>query len=136
VTLAIVEHGTRYAVAWREGGEECAWVGESASTDTQRLTELLCLAKKDRRSDGREDYEYLSVELAARAWLAAHPDVFVCTDASGYVFDFREDACAFLRAMRAAARAARQAYDVGREWPEWATKALAAGWRPPHGWRP
>lgn len=39
-------------------------------------------------------------------------------------------------AARAAARAAVKLATAKVPWPEWAKQALAAGWKPPKGWKP
>lgn len=40
-----------------------------------------------------------------------------------------------LRALRTI-RAAIKTATAGKPWPEWALQALAAGWKPPRGWKP
>lgn len=41
-----------------------------------------------------------------------------------------------LRLAKAAIKAALSEAREGREWPEWAVQAAAAGWKAPKGWKP
>jgi hypothetical protein len=113
-----------------EGGT----VGQDRSCPLATLQSRLAEAKSAREWD---EYEYLAVEIAARNW-CAHPGVAgqVQGKVHGYVFDSEALAKRFLVAMRAAAKVARIEFDSDVEWPEWARAALAAGWKPPKGWKP
>lgn len=53
-------------------------------------------------------------------------------DSGGFYWDSRGKALAALRIAKAAIKAGADS----RPLPDWATKALAAGWKAPKGWKP
>lgn len=65
------------------------------------------------------------------AYLAASKLDTVQRDHSGFYWETRSQAVAALRIVKAAIAAG-----VDRQMPDWAQKALAAGWKAPKGWRP
>jgi len=127
-------HG--YSVAWFEDGEEGALIGQESGVASMTLDQRRAAARKNREPAGLSDFEYLSLEIAAREWLFAHPQVEHSVASGGYVFDAESSAKRFLAAMKVEMKAARVAYDTGVEWPDWAKAASAAGWKPPKGWKP
>lgn len=133
--LGIFEESYTSHVSWYDEDDgEGGQVGQESSVPVATLMERSAKAKAVRNDDGRGDFEYLAVELAARAWADAHPDFCVSTT-RGYQFETKGSVAEFLKAMRGAAKAAHAEYD-GIPWPDWAVKAQAEGWKPPKGWKP
>jgi len=121
-------------VAWIVDGDEGARVGQDSTLTREALEARLKKAHKDRDF---EEYEYTFVEIQARDWVTAEKvkiDVRVHRD--GYVFDSRSAVKKFLAAMRGAARLAKTQFNTDVDMPEWVKKAVAAGWKPPKGWKP
>lgn len=77
--------------------------------------------------DGGDDAEHMAATNAARA--VRDPEE---TSGGGLCWHTATDAKAALRVAKAAVKALREC----KPWPEWATTALAAGWKPPKGWAP
>lgn len=67
----------------------------------------------------------------AIACLAAGESPDCKRDHDGYYWDDKKTAASALRFVKHALKT-----DGGPPWPEWAIKAVAAGWRAPKGWRP
>lgn len=67
----------------------------------------------------------------AVAYLAISKSGTVRRDVSGFYWETRGEAQGALRIVKAAIAAG-----VERPMPDWANKALAAGWKAPKGWRP
>lgn len=65
------------------------------------------------------------------ACLAAGESPDCKRDHDGYYWDSRKVAQCALRLVKHALKT-----DGGPPWPEWATKAVAAGWHAPKGWKP
>ncbi len=70
----------------------------------------------------REDWEHWAAQRAASATAGVE------RDQNGFFWESTRDA-------KAALRVAKEALKQDRPMPEWATKALAAGWKPPKGWK-
>jgi hypothetical protein len=68
---------------------------------------------------------------AVIAYLTASKLDGVLTDHAGFYWESRAKAQAALRVVKAAIAAG-----ADRPMPDWAQKALAAGWKAPKGWRP
>lgn len=121
-----------YYVGWCMDGDVGAWVGQDAKKSVGLLTGERNVARTKRNED---DFEYLTVEIAAIKWVGEHTE-----DArpvyEGYSFESKRRAFEFLKAMRAALKAAKREFNDGVPWPEWAKTAEAAGWKPPKGWKP
>jgi hypothetical protein len=56
-------------------------------------------------------------------------------DGSGFLWSSEREARAVLKNVKAAIRIYHDQM-ANRPWPEWAEKALAAGWKSPKGWHP
>ena len=108
-TLKILEHHNGYAIGWYlpDDGEFGLMLGAS-NLDI-------------------EDKETKAAMAAIRGTEALHPDNISASDWSW------ESKARAQRALTAAKLAAKH---VEYPMPEWATKALAAGWTPPKGWKP
>lgn len=65
------------------------------------------------------------------AYLAAKDTPDVARDCTGFYWETAAKANAALRVVKAALRS-----DGGAPMPDWAIKALAAGWKAPKGWKP
>lgn len=70
----------------------------------------------------REDWEHWAAQRAASTTAGVERDL------NGFFWESTRDA-------RAALRVAKEALKQERPMPEWATKALAEGWKPPKGWK-
>lgn len=74
------------------------------------------------KSDEREEWEHWAAQKAASTSRGVE------RDGNGFFWESEKDA-------RAAMRIVKEACKQERPMPEWATKALAAGWKPPKGWK-
>lgn len=68
-------------------------------------------------------------DIASRA---AHEASEGTIESSGYFWETKAQATTALRAANAALKVARSKIPL----PEWAKRALAAGWKMPKGWKP
>lgn len=108
--LVVVEEKYKYRIQWEEDDD---------------LGGYLCQDEKDGEGDppkDRESWEHWSASKAVRHLEGIQFDSF-----SGY---WEEE-----RLARAALQIAKEALKQERELPEWATTALAQGWKPPKGWK-
>jgi hypothetical protein len=125
-------------VAWfDEDDGEGARVGQDSETPINKLVAEQAKARGVRDEEGFAMFEYYSVEIAARKWVAEHgKHVAKIRSTYGYEFEAPAWARKFRAAMNAALKSARSEYDSNVPWPEWAKQAEAAGWKPPKGWKP
>ncbi len=133
--LDIYEGRLTCHVAWAYEDDEGAWVGQEVEKTIDQLKAEKADAYKDRNDEGRDKFEYTSVEIAAKEWAEQNPKGLIQSH-GGFEFENVTTAKRFLAAMRATLKAARSEYDTGAPWPEWAKQAHAAGWKPPKGWKP
>lgn len=115
-TIDVYEYRGLYGLAWFEDGEEGLRFGESEE----------CEARANPPED-RELAEHWHAYRAAKA--AANP-----VECSSCLLLWESHSAAVV--ARTAARAAVKVANSDRPWPEWATQALAAGWKAPRGWKP
>lgn len=123
--------GGEYAVAWHDEDDgEGARLGGSGETLEQLEAELA--RTKERREFEQYEWAYVEVETCRNALkLGGHHVLW-----DGWRFPTEHAAKRALVIARAARKAAKLAFDTGREMPEWAQQARAAGWKPPKGWKP
>lgn len=107
--LVLIENEYSYRICWVVDGEEGALLGDYLRHST----------------DIKEDDEHRIVTEAARF----HGGEI---DNLGLFWESRARAQKALVSARAALKAARSS----KPYPEWAVKALAAGWKAPKGWTP
>lgn len=130
--LCLFEGLHDWHVAWWDEGDEGAWLGQEHKLPFSALQER---RQKEKQARDWLEFEYLSVELAAREWFVKQRPAAVAALMEGYSIDQRRDAVALLAVARAAAKAARLEFD-DIVWPDWALQAQAAGWKPPKNWKP
>lgn len=114
--LGIDEQDGAYRIAWfiPEDGEFGAYVG-----DRDLSEEMGSGTDEDKKSM----WEVMTADAAAKP--------FSCGKNSyGYEFENEKQAKLALLAANTSLLTG------GAPMPEWATKAMAAGWKPPHGWKP
>jgi hypothetical protein len=126
----------------RGAGDHVSWYdnedGEGGTVGQELKCSIAVLGERAGKAKAKRDgdeYEYLMVEIAAQEWCSAL-DAGVTKCLYGYEFETAALARKFLVAMRAAAKAAKHSFSSDVEYPEWARTALAAGWKPPKGWKP
>lgn len=125
-----VDNRGSYALVWTEDGEEGAHVGESGYTEAA-LEARVATAKNDRNFD---DYEFYLVELemvrnALRLGALRHR--------SGQLrYQDYHTAMRGRGVALAARQLAKTSFHIDVPMPDWATKALEAGWKAPKGWKP
>lgn len=109
------DRNSRYRLSWYipEDADIGGSVGDTVFTET------------DLRTFDADDVD------CAIAYLAASKLDGVQRDHSGFFWESRSKAQAALRIVKSAIAAG-----ADRPMPDWATKALAAGWKAPKGWRP
>jgi len=84
------------------------------------------LGEEDKREFSKDEWDYkLAIET-----IEALPDVE--KDKDGYFWESRKEAQEVLKQIKTAIKS----YQSGVKMPDWAKKALAAGWKPPKGWKP
>lgn len=126
--LVVMDERDGFMLAWADDdGEAGAYVGQDAMTLPEKMEAQLAKAKAERRLD---DIEYWTVEIAAR-----NPNLPATARRLGYVCDSRSAVNRFAAHLRAAVKAARAEFKTGRPPEDWETKARAAGWKPPKGWK-
>lgn len=103
-----------YRIVWylAENQDIGGVLGDEEYTDEQLAK---CLSDEDRQH--------------IVATIAASKTIDVRCDSNGYFWETKAQATMALRACNAALR-------TKMVWPEWATKASAAGWKPPKNWKP
>jgi|GEM_PF-4233254 len=111
--LVVVDYAHGYALQWIVDDDDGAYVGQSADMSEE-------VSRKSR--DDRETY------LAEQAAKSSKAEAEIV----GGIYVWES-----YRAADAVRKAAMLAIKTdAAEMPEWATKALAAGWKPPKGWKP
>lgn len=99
-----------YALGWWSDGEVGLLVGQCSAEDLARETDI-------------------EVRIAHEEAAKLHG----CSRAGeAYVWSTSKQAAAVLRTIKAQVKAAQ----AKRSLPKWAEQALAAGWKPPRGWKP
>lgn len=113
--LVIEETGGVWRIVWEleDEGDIGAALGESQYTE------------RDLAGATGGDWEHIKATLAVAATDGVE------RDSNGYFWETYRGATAALRAAKAALRD-----KSGKPLPEWAVKALAAGWKAPKGWAP
>lgn len=124
--------GHSEGIAWfTSDSGEGAWLGQQTLTSSE-LDALL--AEYKARRDFIE-YEYYYVErTVARAIATA--EISATRGVTGWHFEDKTQRKKALALARAARTAAKREFDTYVAWPGWAQQALAAGWKPPKGWKP
>lgn len=103
----------QWRITWIIDGDEGATLGDTVYTDRN-----LAKAKP-------EDWDHIAVTLAASKTEAVEHDSF------GYYWESESDAKKAYRVVKSTLK------NKGKKpWPEWATKAVANGWKPPARWNP
>lgn len=108
--LVVVEEHYRYYIQWEEDDD---------------MGGYLCQSADDGHGDppkDRDEWEHWAASKAVRA-----TEGFARNSTGGY-WETENQA-------RSALRVAKEALKQPRELPAWAKQALAAGWKPPKGWR-
>jgi hypothetical protein len=107
--LVVVENKYIYRIQWE-------------LDDGDDLGAYLCQDKTDGEGEGPTERQDWAASRAVRT------SEGVSFDDIGAWWDNQKQA-------QAALRVAKEALKQDRPMPEWATKALAAGWKPPKGWK-
>lgn len=124
--------GHSEGIAWfTDDSGEGAWLGQQALTSSE-LDALLAECKT--RRDFIE-YEYYYVERAVACAVAA-AEIGATRGVTGWHFEEESQRKKALALARAARQAAKREFNTDVAWPDWAQQALAAGWKPPKGWKP
>lgn len=118
-------------VFWEEDGEHGAVVGQDSRL---RMKEMEAKRANAWERKSRSDYVYWAVEIAAKLYFHDNPSCYNA-QRGGYEVRDPEELSKFLGAMEEALVAAQGILD-GAPLPDWAAKALAAGWKAPKGWKP
>ena len=108
--LAIIEDGYAYRICWVVDGEEGAWLGDYLQHNP---------------TFHDDDEHRVATEAANQAGGCEIDNI-------GLRWESKARAQEALVSARAALKAARSS----KPYPEWAIKALAAGWKAPKGWVP
>ncbi len=103
----------QWRIAWIFDGDDGATLGDDVYTDRD-----LAKAKP-------EDWDHVA------ATLTASKTEGVERDQGGYYWESESNAKKAYRVVRAVLKDKSK-----KPWPEWATKAVANGWKPPKGWKP
>jgi hypothetical protein len=108
-------HGRKHYICWyfSEEGEAGATLGDVVYTEAQV------------KNAPAEAWE------ARAASFAASKTEGVEKDSEGYFWQSKKAANNALRAIKTTLKAGHR-----KPWPHWATKAAAAGWTAPKGWKP
>ena len=122
--LIVMDSTEGFCIAWylQEEGDTGAVIGE------MRWGEV---TKFEGSKDPDERLWFLAERLCQEE-ARLHPDELVQYRARGYTWDSRARAALMLKRIKAQF----QAQESGRPLPEWAKTAMAAGWKPPKGWKP
>jgi hypothetical protein len=110
--LVVVEEKFLYYIQWE-------------LDDGDDMGAYLCQDKEDGTGDPpkeRDEWEQWAASRAVRG-------------AEGVAFDFKGAYWESEKLARAALRVAKEALKQERPLPDWAQKALEAGWKPPKGWK-
>lgn len=118
-----------YGLAWYADGEEGARLGQEG-TAGESLEVLIKRAKKERNF---EDYEFLCVEKEMQAWALR---LGATQHAGAWLYEGLTVATRARGIANTARKAAKASFDSDVPMPEWAKKALEAGWKMPKGWKP
>ena len=108
--------GEWLAIATFPGGYIIGWASKDTCADDAPLGDV---------KDSSTDREF-------KISCAAVKPFAVYVIGGDYVFRTKTAA----RKALAAANLALHTAELGVEWPDWATKALAEGWKAPNGWKP
>lgn len=127
--LVLSDERSGWMVVWTDESGDGAFVGQDANMTEAQLKTKLEAAKSRRDWD---TVEYMTVELAARDPALADD---VVPRRTGYACDTRAAANRFIAHLRAAQKVARDEFETGKTSEDWEVKALAAGWKPPKGWK-
>lgn len=112
--LGLDEDRLGWSIIWVIDGDIGGTLGEDIYTDQQ-----LAKAKFD-------DWEHIAATIAV-----SKTEGVERLGSHGYYWETKGDAMKALRAAKAAIKDKSK-----KPWPEWATKAVANGWKPPKGWKP
>jgi hypothetical protein len=127
----VVERFSGYCVVWTVNRDEGLEFG-SATKGTSQELELKRKAYEKALSKelAQDELDLLREQL--EVVLADHAALPFSSGRRGghFVFDSRADAKKAIAAARLAIKS------LERPMPDWATRALAAGWKPPKGWKP
>lgn len=140
--IDIHENRGQYEVAWFEDGELGAIVGQERRSRTLKqlisiLKKKIESLKKNKHTDlAFEEFEFLVVELVAAEFIQDLTFDAYENDSSGIQFYSQGHATKLLRAARARLKLAKIEWESSVPVPDWVGKALAAGWKPPKGWKP
>lgn len=130
--VGLVENGD-YMLVWSDEDGEGAVVGQDHGYVSDRA--MLLRRDQARKSGDWNSYSYWVIEIASAGFAKDHPSM-VEHNRGGWAATSAASFKKFASAMRAALKAARHEFDSGRPMPEWATRALENGWKPPRGWKP
>lgn len=111
--LVVTEENHRFMIQWEEEGD---------------LGGYLCQSETDGTGDPPQDREEWEHWAASKAVRSAPGVQFQGTFGFGAWWETEREALAALRI-------AKEALKQEREMPDWAKAALAAGWKPPKGWK-
>lgn len=130
--LVVTEENNGFGIAWYFpeeediGGRIGEWI--HTSDDLVAVEEEIRQAAKTGSVDDElfEKRENIVVAIAASTTRNVQARTF------GYLWESRSDANAALRLINGAIK------NLSRDvpWPDWATQAAAAGWKPPKNWKP
>lgn len=140
--IDIHENRGQYEVAWFEDGELGAIVGQERRSRTWKqltavLTKKIESLKKNKHTDlAFEEFEFLVVELVAAEFIQELALDAYESGSSGIQFRSMGPAMKLLRVARARLKLAKIEWESSAPVPDWATKAIAAGWKAPKGWKP
>lgn len=107
----------------RRGEWRLVWYFPDEGEDGGTLGEKGPISKRLASSSDRDQRELYLIDRALRG---------ARRDGRGFFWSSKEDA---MRAMKLA-RAACDAAESTKPWPDWAVRASAAGWKAPKGWKP
>ena len=121
--LVVSDERERIGIYWECYDEELGWELGAALGERLDVSGIIGVPRLD-----RGDWEWVTAETAAAEFCKEHG---VLHSARGpWEFDSFSQAKKCLRHVKLALK-----QDQGRELPEWAKTALAAGWKPPKGWK-
>lgn len=127
MSLAVFGYKGVWAIAWEDDeGYEGLYVGDLSGDEADIALQKRALQEADEelRADIRSNLECAVVQQAVREL----SKTFV--DGNVFLFETQSSATAALRVAKTALK------NIDVPMPSWATQALAAGWKPPKGWKP